>query len=618
MQANGCFTTSSASPSSSGSTFPAGGTRRSVGLQAPPPPPYGAQSSGPFVHQNGSCLQTTATNKTVTAETIYPVKLMSRTDKDIVRLIGQHLQSLGFNRTADQLILESGCMFEHPAAAKFREHIMKGEWKEAELNLMELDPLVECPHGTKKMRFLLLEQKYLELLENGLVYDALNCLRMELSPLKYNTDRVHELSFLVVCSNASDLHRMSSWEGKGSTTRAKLIEKLQEYLPPSVILPPQRLLTLLQQAVEHQKKKCIFHNTKDDEEEEGGAEGLNSFCLLLDHMCNKDNFPCVTHQILTDHLDEVWFCRFSPDGTKLATGSKDNTLIIWDVDPESHEVRQRNTFDGHMYGVSYISWSPDSNFIIVCGTDDSSDVWVWNVEKKTLAVKVNQNADDSLICASWHTDGQRFVTAGTRGQFYQCDLFGTVLHQRDGVRVQCVVCQNDNKTVLAADTLFRIRGYNLEDKTDFDILKEEHPIMSFTLNDKGCLLLLNVATQGIHLWDIKDKCLVRKFQGVTQGFYTIHSCFGGINQDFVASGSEDNKVHIWHIEQEKPILVLEGHTRTVNCVHWNPVIPGMLASVSDDLTVRIWGPERPGKTTSEAVDEESSLINRASGSSSPV
>ena len=31
-------------------------------------------------------------------------------------------------RTADQLILESGCMFEHPAAAKFRHHVLDGDW----------------------------------------------------------------------------------------------------------------------------------------------------------------------------------------------------------------------------------------------------------------------------------------------------------------------------------------------------------------------------------------------------------------------------------------------------------------------------------------------------------
>lgn len=33
---------------------------------------------------------------------------------------------------------------------------------------------------------------------------------------------------------------------------------------------------------------------------------------------------------------------------------------------------------------------------------------------------------------------------------------------------------------------------------------------------------------------------MRKYQGVTQGFYTIHSCFGGHNEDFIASGSEGN------------------------------------------------------------------------------
>ncbi len=44
------------------------------------------------------------------------------------------------------------------------------------------------------MKFLLLEQKYLEHLEDGRVFEALHCLRQELTPLKYNTDRVHKLS----------------------------------------------------------------------------------------------------------------------------------------------------------------------------------------------------------------------------------------------------------------------------------------------------------------------------------------------------------------------------------------------------------------------------------------
>lgn len=52
----------------------------------------------------------------------------------------------------------------------------------------------------------------------------------------------------------------------------------------------------------------------------------------------------------------------------------------------------------------------------------------------------------------------------------------------------------------------------------------------------------------------------------------------------------DHKVYVWNVRRETPVMVLEGHSRTVNCVHWNPEVPGMLASASDDGTVHIWGP----------------------------
>ncbi|TUD52956.1 WD repeat-containing protein 26 [Bagarius yarrelli] len=180
----------------------------------------------------------------------------------------------------------------------------------------------------------------------------------------------------------------------------------------------------------------------------------------------KKQFPCYTQQILTEHCNEVWFCKFSNDGTKLATGSKDTTVIVWQVDPDTHQLKLWRTLEGHAYGVSYLAWSPDDTYLIACGPDDCSELWLWNVQTGELRTKMSQSHEDSLTSVAWNPDGKRFVTGGQRGQFYQCDLDGNLVDSWEGVRVQCLWCVSDGRTVLASDTHQRIRAYNFEDLTD--------------------------------------------------------------------------------------------------------------------------------------------------------
>lgn len=61
------------------------------------------------------------------------------------------------------------------------------------------------------MKFSILEQKYLEFLEDGKVLDALNVLRNELTPLQHNTNRVHQLSSYMMCSNAQEVMERANW-----------------------------------------------------------------------------------------------------------------------------------------------------------------------------------------------------------------------------------------------------------------------------------------------------------------------------------------------------------------------------------------------------------------------
>ncbi|KAL6438733.1 hypothetical protein ACFW04_004609 [Cataglyphis niger] len=573
----------------------------------------GSKADSGGLHANGSLLpESDGDVNNVNGEinqSLGPPKIMDKTNQDIVRLIGQHLKTVGLDRTADLLMQESGCRLDHPAAAKFRQHVMDGDWNKADHDLNELKSFLKSTHQSLEMKFLLLEQKYLEYLEEGMVFDALHVLRNELTPLGHNTGRVHQLSLFMMCSGRDELQTRAGWDGKGPVSRAALMDRLQRYLPPSIMLPPRRLHSLLCQAVEMQSQLCTYHITHTQ------PTSLENVSLLVDHNCGKEQFPCHTIQILNDHCDEVWYCKFSPDGLKLATGSKDMTVIIWDVDPETLKVTHRKTLEGHTYGVALIAWSPDSSHLIACGPEDCPELWLWNVDTPDceLRVRLTQSTDDSLTACAWHRDSNKFVAGGLRGQFYQCDMDGNVSDSWEGVRVKCLWCRSDGKTVLAADTHHRIRGYNFDDLCDFTMLQEDHPVMSFSVNKADRLALLNVANQGVHLWDLQDRCLVRRFQGVTQGHFTIHSCFGGTNQDFIASGSEDTKVYIWHIKRELPIATLTGHSRTVNCVSWNPVYHQMMASVSDDFTVRIWGPRSSSLDGAENDKTGKPLQNRLGG-----
>ena len=78
------------------------------------------------------------------------------------------------------------------------------------------------------------------------------------------------------------------------------------------------------------------------------------------------------------------------------------------------------------------------------------------------------------------------------------------------------------------------------------------------------------------------------------------------------------QVYMWHSKTGEVMEALQGHTGTVNAVAWPQSRPHLLASASDDRTIRIWAPRAsaPAHGGCEGGDEEMHVRGGGGGGAS--
>lgn len=502
---------------------------------------------------------------------------MSNARKDeLVRLMLQSLTDLGYSEAASALENESGISLESENVIAFRSSIMEGQWQLAESLLHKIPFLSSSPQTVlPKVLFLIRQQKFLELLEKNETMQALQVLRSEITPLGQNTDRLHQLTSLVLCSSIEDVMKQAQWDGTQGTSREKLLAQVQHFVDPSAMIPNQRLLTLINQSIEWQKKTCLYHNPKQDAD----------FSLFADHICDKSLLPTTTIKILRGHTDEIWHVAYSHDGSYLASVSKDKTCIIWDV----KTLTQVQSFRSDVSG-SYCVWSPDDSKLLICGTDKA--LRLWDPLHGVLLHTFTQHKDQVTSCV-WLPDNQHFISGACDKMLCLWNIDSvTPITNWPVQRTTDMKITADGRRFVTIGLDKCITVYNVDSLRISEIgkIEESGTITSLTLSRDGKYALVNVQeVQELHLWDLDQLQMVHKYSGQRQLTYIIRSTLGGHNESFVLSGSEDNRVYIWSRENETLLEALEGHESTVNCVSWCPVEPLQFASASDDHTIRVWG-----------------------------
>ncbi|QRW16284.1 Tyrosine kinase family catalytic domain protein [Rhizoctonia solani] len=108
------------------------------------------------------------------------------------------------------------------------------------------------------------------------------------------------------------------------------------------------------------------------------------------------------------HTDWVWSVGFSPDGALLVSGSKDCTIRIWDVHTGT---LIKGSLTGHTDAVYSVVFSPDGNRI-VSGSGDKT-IRIWDVQSGETVVGPLEGHSDSVWSISISPDGSR-IASGSR------------------------------------------------------------------------------------------------------------------------------------------------------------------------------------------------------------
>ncbi|KLO08972.1 hypothetical protein SCHPADRAFT_585405 [Schizopora paradoxa] len=112
--------------------------------------------------------------------------------------------------------------------------------------------------------------------------------------------------------------------------------------------------------------------------------------------------------LIDAHNDAIASVAFSPDGSRLVTGSWDKTVKVWDT--TSGELCFK-PLTGHTDEVNSVAFSPDGAFI-VSGSDDF-EIRIWDVtdgEPRQLQLSVGHN--NCVLCLAFSADG-RYLASGS-------------------------------------------------------------------------------------------------------------------------------------------------------------------------------------------------------------
>ncbi len=196
------------------------------------------------------------------------------------------------------------------------------------------------------------------------------------------------------------------------------------------------------------------------------------------------------------HTSVVTSVVFSPDGTQLASGSRDDTIRLWDV-AKGQEVRR---FEGHTGFVNSVAFSPDGTQL-ASGSRDST-IRLWGVATGQEVRRFNRHIQ-GINSVVFSPDGTQLASGSDDHTIRLWDVATEQEVQRFDRHIHdinSVVFSPDGTRLASGSDDNTIRLWDIATGREIDQLNHGYPVYSIAIS-RNERFIASAGETAFRLWD---------------------------------------------------------------------------------------------------------------------